>query len=45
MKEAVEAIEAATEIIEMENLDSDETATEIADFYGDEESDASEDIR
>ena len=43
MKEAVEAIEAATEIIEMENLDSDETAVEIADFYGDEESDTSED--
>ena len=43
MKEAVEAIEAATEILEMENLDSDEAATEIADFYGDEESDASED--
>ena len=31
--------------IELENLDSDETATEIADFYGDEESDASEDIQ
>lgn len=45
MKEAVEAIEAATEIIEMENLDSDEAAVEIADFYGDEESDASEDSR
>lgn len=45
MKEAVEAIEAATEILEMENLDSDEAATEIADFYGDEESDASEDQR
>jgi hypothetical protein len=43
MKEAVEAIEAATEIIEMENLDSDESAAEISDFYGDEESDASED--
>ena len=43
MKEAVEAIEAATEIIEMENLDSDEAAVEITDFYGDEESDASED--
>ena len=43
MKEAVEAIEAATEIIEMENLDSDEAAVEIADFYGDAESDASED--
>ena len=43
MKEAVEAIEAATEIIEMENLDSDEAAIEIADFYGDEESDTSED--
>ena len=43
MKEAVEAIEAATEILEMENLDSDEAATEIADFYGDEESGASED--
>jgi hypothetical protein len=45
MKEAVEAIEAATEIIEMENLDSDEAAAEITDFYGDEESDASEDSR
>jgi len=45
MKEAVEAIEAATEILEMENLDSDEAADEIADFYGDEESDASEDSR
>jgi len=45
MKEAVEAIEAATEIIEMENLDSDEAAVEIADFYGDEESDASEESR
>jgi hypothetical protein len=41
----VEAIEAATEILEMENLDSDEAAVEIADFYGDEESDASEDSR
>ena len=37
MKEAVEAIEAATEILEMENLDSDEAATEIADFYGDDD--------
>ena len=45
MKEAVEAIEAATEILEMENLDSDEAATEIADFYGDEESDTSEESR
>jgi hypothetical protein len=45
MKEAVEAIEAATEILEMENLDADEAATEIADFYGNEESDASEDQR
>ena len=45
MKEAVEAIEAATEILEMENLDADEAATDIADFYGDEESDASEDQR
>jgi hypothetical protein len=33
MKEVVEAIEAATEIIEMENLDSDEAADEISDFY------------
>ena len=45
MKEAVEAIEAATEIIEMENLDSDEAELEIADFYGDEESGASDDSR
>ena len=45
MKEAVEAIEAATEILEMDNLDSDEAATEIADFYGDEESDTSEESR
>ena len=37
MKEAVEAIEAATEILERENLDSDESATEIADFYEDDE--------
>ncbi len=37
MKEAVEAIEAATEILEMENLDSDESATEIADFFGDDD--------
>jgi hypothetical protein len=37
MKEAVEAIEAATEILEMENLDADEAATEIADFYGDDD--------
>jgi hypothetical protein len=45
MKEAVEAIEAASEIVEMENLDSDGAAVEIADFYGDEESDASEDAQ
>ncbi len=37
MKDAVEAIEAATEIIEMENLDSDESEVDIADFYGDED--------
>ena len=37
MKEAVEAIEAATEILEMDNLDSDESATEIADFYEDDD--------
>ena len=37
MKEAVEAIEAATEILEMENLDSDESASEIADFFGDDD--------
>ena len=37
MKDAVEAIEAATEILEMENLDSDESATEIADFFEDED--------
>jgi len=37
MKDAVEAIEAATEILEMENLDSDEAATEISDFYDDED--------
>jgi hypothetical protein len=37
MKDAVEAIEAATKILEMENLDSDEAATEIADFYEDED--------
>ncbi len=37
MKDAVEAIEAATEILEMENLDADESATEISDFYDDEE--------
>ena len=29
----------------MENLDSDEAAAEISDFYGDEESDASEDAQ
>jgi hypothetical protein len=45
MKEAVEAIEAASEIIEMENLDSDEAAVEIADFYQDDESGTSEDQR
>ena len=45
MKEAVEAIEAATEILEMESLDSDENSVGLADFYGDEESDASEDSR
>jgi len=39
----VEAIEAASEIVEMENLDADEAADDISDFYGDEESDASED--
>lgn len=39
MKEAVEAIEAASEFIEMENLDADEAEQEIADFYGDSESD------
>jgi hypothetical protein len=39
MKDAVEAIEAATEILEMENLDSDEAATEISDFYDDDEDD------
>ena len=37
MKDAVEAIEAATEILEMENLDADEAATEISDFYDDED--------
>ena len=37
MKEAVETIEAATEILEMDNLDSDESATEIADFYEDDD--------
>jgi hypothetical protein len=41
MKDAVEAIEAATEILEMENLDSDESATEISDFYGDVEDNVS----
>jgi hypothetical protein len=39
MKEAVEAIEAASEFMEMENLDADEAEQEIADFYGDSESD------
>ena len=39
MKEAVEAIEAASEFIEMENLDADEAEQEITDFYGDSESD------
>lgn len=39
MKEAVEAIEAASEFIEIENLDADEAEQEIADFYGDSESD------
>lgn len=39
MKEAVEAIEAASDFIEMENLDADEAEQEIADFYGDPESD------
>jgi hypothetical protein len=39
MKDAVEAIEAATEILEMENLDADESATEISDFYDDEDDD------
>ena len=39
MKEAVEAIEAASEFIEMENLDADETEQEITDFYDDSESD------
>jgi hypothetical protein len=37
MKEAVEAIEAATEIIEMENLDADEASDEISDFYEEED--------
>ena len=45
MKEAVEAIEAATDIIELENLDADEAEQDIADFFGDAESDASEDTR
>ena len=40
MKEAVEAIEAASEFVEMENLDADEAEQEIADFYGDSESEA-----
>ena len=40
MKEAVEAIEAASEFMEMENLDADEAEQEITDFYGDSESDA-----
>lgn len=39
MKEAVEAIEAASEFMELENLDADEAEQEIADFYGDSESD------
>ena len=39
MKEAVEAIEAAAEFMELENLDADEAEQEIADFYGDSESD------
>jgi hypothetical protein len=39
MKEAVEAIEAAAEFMEMENLDADEAEQEITDFYGDFESD------
>ena len=39
MKEAVEAIEAASQFMEMENLDADEAEQEIADFYGDFESD------
>ena len=39
MKEAVEAIEAASEFMEMENLDADEAEQEISDFYGDFESD------
>lgn len=45
MIEAVEAIEAATDIIELENLDADEAEQDISDFFGDEESDASEDTR
>lgn len=45
MKEAVEAIEAATEIVELENLDADDSEQEISDFYGDAESDASEESR
>lgn len=45
MKEAVEAIEAATDIIELENLDADEAEQDISDFFGDEESDTSEDTR
>ena len=40
MKEAVEAIEAASEFMEMENLDADEAEQEITDFYGDSESEA-----
>jgi len=39
MKEAVEAIEAASQFMEMENLDADEAEQEITDFYGDFESD------
>jgi CHASE3 domain sensor protein len=37
IKYAVEAIEAATEIIEMENLDADDAVDEISDFYGDDD--------
>ena len=45
MKEAVEAMEAATEIVELENLDADDAEQEISDFYGDAESDTSEESR
>ena len=45
MKEAVEAMEAATEIVELDNLDADDAEQEISDFYGDAESDASEESR